>query len=95
MKKQIVRVSVVQTAKFAACAYFVMSLPLLLIMMMAAPLLPFGKVGLGMVLLLPVLYALLAFLMAVIGGGLYNLVARFVGGIEFVTKDVDVGTTSY
>ena len=39
-------------------------------------------VGAGAVILLPLLYGLLGFLVGAIAGGLYTLAARTVGGIE-------------
>jgi hypothetical protein len=40
------------------------------------------------IVLWPLAYALLAFLMTLLGGGLYNVVAHFVGGVELVTEEV-------
>ena len=38
-------------------------------------------------LLLPVVYLIMGYLMAIIGCWLYNLVARFVGGVEYETRE--------
>jgi hypothetical protein len=88
MKKQIVQISLLQTAKVAAGLYFVISLPAVLLMMLVAPLLPMGSIGKSAIVLWPLGYSLLAFLMTLIGGALYNLVARVVGGVEFTTKEI-------
>jgi hypothetical protein len=38
--------------------------------------------GAGMTLMLPIFYGILGFLQGVIGAAIYNLVARWIGGIE-------------
>jgi glycopeptide antibiotics resistance protein len=38
--------------------------------------------GAGMTLLLPIFYGILGFLQGVIGAAIYNLLARWIGGIE-------------
>jgi hypothetical protein len=38
--------------------------------------------GIGFALAMPVLYAVMGFITGVIGAGLYNLVAGWIGGIE-------------
>jgi hypothetical protein len=38
--------------------------------------------GVGMALMLPVFYGVLGFLQGVIGAAIYNLLARWIGGIE-------------
>ncbi len=47
----------------------------------AIPLL-FGM-GIGFMILLPVLYALMGFIFGVLGAWVYNLLARWMGGFEF------------
>lgn len=41
-----------------------------------------GAFGVIFALLMPILYGLMGFLMGAIGGGLYNLFAKLVGGFE-------------
>jgi hypothetical protein len=41
-----------------------------------------GLVGIGAIVLLPILYGVLGLIVAVIAAWLYNLAAGFVGGIE-------------
>lgn len=52
-----------------------------------------GAIGCGMMLLMavlvPVAYAIFGFLGGIIGAGLYNLIAGWVGGLEFVVEDVE------
>jgi hypothetical protein len=38
--------------------------------------------GVGAIIALPLFYGILGFIMSLIGAGLYNLVASWVGGIE-------------
>ena len=45
-----------------------------------------GVVGIGAIVLLPILYGGLGFIVAIIAAGLYNLAAGFVGGIEIDVK---------
>lgn len=87
MKKQLIRVAPFQSAKVMAALYLVMSIPFgLLIFFMPRPLgMPFNG---WMVLVVPVLYAVLGFVFALIGAWIYNLVAAGVGGFEFTTVEV-------
>jgi uncharacterized membrane protein (DUF485 family) len=90
MKKQIIRVSAIQSAKVAAVLYLVTSLPFL-VLMAFSPM--FGKGGLsgfstGVMIAIPIGYALAGFLFTCIAAGVYNLVAKMVGGFEFTTAEV-------
>ena len=47
----------------------------------------FGLVfGVGAIIVLPIMYGLLGFIMALIGAGLYNILASAVGGVEVVIE---------
>lgn len=88
MKKQVVNISVVQSSKFVAVLYFVVSLPIVLVV--AAIALAKGQ-GLGpavFALIFPLIYALGAYLGTAFSAWLYNLVAKQVGGVEFTTAEV-------
>jgi hypothetical protein len=89
MKKQIVRVSILQSAKVAAALYLVISIPLCLVMLIPA-LLGGGMPGVSMVMVIamPVLYTVFGFLFTLVGAWVYNLVASQVGGFEFTTAEV-------
>ena len=88
MKKQIVHISLLQTAKVVAILYFVISLLftiLALLFSFAMPSrTPFGSL---VMLLAPLLYALFGFVFAIVGAWIYNQVARYVGGIEFTVAE--------
>lgn len=88
MKKQIVNVSIAQTAKVAAALYFVISLPLVAIMMLTTLVTGQGGIGIVFMILLPVLYVIFGFIFTAIAAWLYNLVAARIGGIEFTTAEV-------
>jgi hypothetical protein len=93
MKIQIINVSVGQSAKVFAVLYTVMSLPIFLVMAAFGML---GGAGIALVALVlgPVIYGVLAFLGAGLGAWLYNVVAKFVGGLEYSTKEVSEATAT-
>jgi hypothetical protein len=90
MKKQIVRVSVLQSAKVAAAIYLVISIPLCVLMLIPAMIMGTGVGGFSVVMLIamPVLYTVFGFLFTLVGAWIYNLVASQVGGFEFTTREV-------
>jgi hypothetical protein len=90
MKKQIVQVSVLQSAKVAAALYFVISIPMALLMLIPVMM---GKEQSGgltvfMLIFMPVLYTLIGFIFTLIGAWVYNLVASKVGGFEYTAVEV-------
>ena len=90
MKKQIVHVSVLQTSKVAAALYFVMSIPLVLIMMIPV-MLASGSVpgvSVGMLIIFPIIYLIFGFIFTAVAAWIYNLVAKVVGGFEFSVNEV-------
>ena len=89
MKKQLVHVSSLQTAKVAAALYLLISVPL--VALMALPLLFGSDVGMPWFFLLamPILYAVFGYIFSLLGSWIYNLVAAQIGGIEFTTREVD------
>ncbi|MFC0252939.1 hypothetical protein [Massilia consociata] len=88
MKKQIIHISVLQSAKVMAVLYLVLSLPMVLLM--AVPAMFSGQeFSLAMLILMPVLYTLIGFIFTALGAWVYNIVAARVGGFEFATAEVD------
>jgi hypothetical protein len=80
-----------QLGKVFGLLYGVLGLlfvPFFLIMATVTPQLPPGQrgvfaiMGLGFAVAAPLIYGVMGFLFGVIGGALYNLVAKWVGGIE-------------
>lgn len=90
MKKQVVHVSVLQSAKVMAVLYLVLSIPMVAIMAIPAMMGTEGAAAgmtLGMLVLMPILYTVLGFIFTAIGAWVYNLVAARVGGFEFTTTE--------
>lgn len=90
MKKQITRISPLQTAKVMAVLYLVISVPLILLMSLAmligpGPRPPFFS---GALIIMPLVYALAGFAFSLAGAWIYNLVAGWIGGIEVTVSDV-------
>jgi hypothetical protein len=88
MKKQIIRVSILQTSKVMAVMYLFLTLPFLLLA--AIPLWMKGGGGIApwlFVLAMPLLYALFGFLFTAVAGWVYNLVAARMGGLEFTSAE--------
>ncbi len=48
----------------------------------AAPAAAVGALVFGMGIFMPIIYAVMGFIFGVIGAAIYNLVARWIGGIE-------------
>lgn len=89
MKKQIVNISKLQTAKVMAVLYLVTSLPMVLLT--GIPMY-FGRsetsMSIGWLVAMPILYTVFGFLFTLLGAWIYNGVASLVGGIEFTTAEV-------
>jgi hypothetical protein len=95
MKKQIVQVSVMQSAKVMAAVYLLTAIPVVLLWVLAMSTVAPHGAGFGIVMLvvMPVAYAIAGFVGAAIGAWIYNLVAARIGGFEFTT--VEVGATAH
>jgi hypothetical protein len=88
MKKQIVQVSVVQSAKVMAAVYLVTAIPVVVLAgLFMSSFMPAGA-GIAMLIMMPVAYAVGAFIGAAFGAWIYNLVAARIGGFEFTTAEV-------
>lgn len=88
MKKQIVNISPLQTAKVFALLYFVLSIPLVGLMSISFLASPAPKPAMGLLILLPVFYLIFGFIFTAIGAWVYNLVAKWVGGIEYISVEL-------
>lgn len=88
MKKQIVQVSVVQSAKVMAAVYLVTAIPVVVLAgLFMSSFMPAGA-GIAMLIMMPLAYAVGAFIGAAFGAWIYNLVAARIGGFEFTTAEV-------
>jgi hypothetical protein len=89
MKKQIVRISILQSSKIATILYFLLGFIYVLI---GVPMIIFGNNQfriMGMIYCaMPILMAGIGFICFVIFAALYNLIAQWVGGMEFEMIDV-------
>lgn len=89
--RRLKRIAPLQLGKMAACLYGAMGLiavPIFLIMSAVMAQMPapqrgiFALVGVGFAFALPFLYAAMGFIVGVIGAAIYNLLAKWIGGIE-------------
>lgn len=96
---QIKRIGVKQTAKVAAVCYFLISLVFVLPIGIVTLLLGSSSKGSAgfpaifggvFLLVLPVIYAVLGFVMVAISAALYNFVAKHVGGVEIELNSEDI-----
>ena len=89
MKKQITRISILQSSKITTALYGLMGFIYTLI---GIPIVIFGNDKmkiLGIIyMFMPILMAVLGFIFFVIFAALYNLLARWLGGMEFEVTDV-------
>jgi hypothetical protein len=89
MKRQLSRVSPLQTAKVVAILYFVISLPLCALAFVSTLVLPSVSFATPMMLIgLPILYAAFGFIFTLLAAWLYNFVAMYTGGIEYTSVEV-------
>ena len=86
MKKRLTYVAPLQLGIVHAVLYGIISLILVPFLLIAAL---FGHGGFSAILIIfiPVIYAILGFIAGIIVAFIYNLVAKWTGGIEFVLTD--------
>lgn len=89
MKKQITHISPFQTAKVFAVLYFLMSIPLLGFMAIMFSFSPAPHPGLGMLIIFPFAYLIFGFIFTAIGALVYNIAAKWVGGIEYTSTSIE------
>jgi hypothetical protein len=92
MAKRLSRIAPWQAGKIFAIIYFFMSfifvIPLLLLTMFAPmPHGPGPRMGPGMLILFPFLYALAGLIFVPLGCWLYNIAANMVGGLQVSVVD--------
>lgn len=90
--KRIKRIGPLQLGKMLAVLYGCMGLlflPVFLIMSLVASQAPGGPekfgimaMGVGMAICMPIFYAVIGFVFGIIGAFIYNVVAKWIGGIE-------------
>lgn len=89
MRKRITRIAPLQLGKVFAVLYAIISIPIALIMALAAS---FGSaeqsIPLWMIVAIPVFYVVFGFLFTALAAWLYNVAARWTGGVEYETGEV-------
>jgi len=90
MKKQITRISPHQSSKVVAIIYTTIFIPIGLLGLIAALFAGPSKSWTSFIFLIisPILYGILGYLFHGLFCLLYNLVVRWVGGVEFETTDM-------
>ncbi len=86
MKMQIKRVEPLQAAKVLAVFYFIIAIPLSALMMLASQADPAHSLPLGMLIMMPLMYAVFGFIFIFVGAWLYNRIAAQIGGIEITLE---------
>ena len=89
MTQHLRRVGVLQAAKMSGMLCFFLGVVIAGIMFLVSMAMPSsswsgmaGAMGMGMLIFLPVIYAVIAFVFGAVYAWLYNLVAGWVGGLE-------------
>lgn len=91
MAQRIRRFGVGQTAKVMGVLYGLMALCLVPFFLLAAMFAPEQVgFGLGFAVILPVIYAVLAYVFSAIACVIYNLVAGWTGGVEIMLDETAV-----
>jgi len=89
MKKQIVRISILQSSKIMTLLYTLFGFIYTLI---GIPMVIFGSSQLQIIGIIycfgPIFMGILGFIFFVIAAAIYNLAASLVGGVEFEVKDL-------
>lgn len=88
MKHRITHISVHQTALMVAVLYGLMGLLFVPIFWAMAALNPTEAIPGVVTLLFPVLYAVFGYIFSAVGFIIYNLVAGWIGGVEFTLTPV-------
>ncbi len=88
MKKQITSISPLQAAKVSALLYFILTIPFVVLMAIGFSMSPASNhFPIVMIFIMPFAYAIAGFIFTILGAWIYNLVAKWVGGIEFTTSE--------
>jgi hypothetical protein len=96
MKKQIVAVSILQSSKIVVALYFFMGF-LYTLIGIPMVLLAHGPAKIiGIVYCFgPILFAVFGFIFFVVAAAIYNLLAGWLGGLEFEVKDAEDASAPY
>jgi len=90
MKKQLIRISILQSSKIMTALYVLMGFIYTLI---GVPMIIFGgeqiKIMGIIYLLMPIIMGVVGFIFFVIFAAIYNLLAKWLGGFEIEIKNID------
>jgi hypothetical protein len=90
MKKQLARISILQSSKIVTALYVLMGF---LYTLIGIPMAIFGEGGVRVMGILytfmPIFMGIFGFVFFVIFAAVYNLLAGWLGGFEFEVRDVD------
>lgn len=86
MKKQIINIAPIQTAKVFALLYFMLSIPLVALMSITFLFSP-ARPPIVLLIAMPLAYLAFGFVFTAIGAWAYNFVAGWVGGIEYISSE--------
>lgn len=90
MKKQITRISILQSSKIVTALYVVLGLfytiPGVFMIVLGGEKL---RIMGGVYCVMPVLMAIFGFIFFAISAAIYNLLAKWLGGLEFETKEIN------
>jgi len=89
MKKQLIRISILQSSKIMTALYALMGF---LYTLIGIPMILWGGKPLKIVgiiyLFMPIIMSVIGFVFFVIFGAIYNRLAKWLGGIEVEVKDI-------
>lgn len=94
-KRKVKRIGVFQTSLIAAIIYFFLALiimiPMMLIMGVVGGLsdVPGFAFGGGLMILMPIMYAVIGFIMTAFMCWLYNVIANRIGGVEIEVEVIE------
>jgi hypothetical protein len=89
MRKRITRIAPVQLGKVSAVLSATFSIPVALFLAVVTAFAPAGQgKPLALILAVPVFYVVFGFVFMAFSAWIYNLVAKWTGGVEFVTVEM-------
>ena len=90
MKKQLIRISILQSSKIMTALYVLMGFIYTLVVI---PMIIFGSKQLKIIgiiyVLMPLILGVFGFIFFVIFAAIYNLLAKWLGGFEIEIKNID------
>ncbi len=89
MKKQIVRISPFQAAKLFTVLNFLMSLPVVGVTIILFLFSPYPGPGIEFLVMYELLYLAFGFVVPAAGAQIYNVAAKWVGGIEYTSISLE------